>query len=405
MNKLETWKKQFYIIWGGQAVSLITSAILQMAIIFYITERTESAMVLSLASIAGFLPYALLGPVIGVYVDRIERKIVMIGTDLLIAAAGLVLAIAGVDNELSIPLILVILFVRSLATAFHTPAINALTPSIVPSDKLVNYSGITQSMQAFSYLFSPVLAAILYANIGISLIIMIDVVGAIIASIMILVAKLPKQEKQVSGEQPSVIGEMKLGFNILKQNKGLLYMLLVGTLYMVVYMPINSLYPLMSFDYFGGGAYHASITEVSYAIGMLLGGMILAKIAGKYSNVKLMSGSIVLMGLSLVVSGLISPNLFFIFVICCLGMGLSVPFYSGIQTGLFQTKIEEQYLGRVFALSSSLMTIAMPIGLIFAGLFADIIGVNVWFSISGIIIVIIGLIFGLIPAIKQLDNE
>ncbi len=74
MEKYNNWKLKFYAIWAGQAVSLITSAILQMAIIFYLTEKTGSAMVLSMASLVGFLPYAILGPAIGVLVDRHDRK-------------------------------------------------------------------------------------------------------------------------------------------------------------------------------------------------------------------------------------------------------------------------------------------------------------------------------------------
>ena len=60
MEKYNNWKLKFYTIWAGQAVSLITSAILQMAIIFYLTEKTGSAIVLSMASLVGFLPYACL---------------------------------------------------------------------------------------------------------------------------------------------------------------------------------------------------------------------------------------------------------------------------------------------------------------------------------------------------------
>jgi TPP-dependent pyruvate/acetoin dehydrogenase alpha subunit len=95
MEKYNNWKLKFYTIWAGQAVSLITSAILQMAIIFYLTEKTGSAMVLSMASLVGFLPYAVFGPAIGVLVDRHDRKKIMIGADLIIAAAGAVLAIVA----------------------------------------------------------------------------------------------------------------------------------------------------------------------------------------------------------------------------------------------------------------------------------------------------------------------
>ena len=102
MEKYNNWKLKFYTIWAGQAVSLITSAILQMAIIFYITEKTGSAMVLSMASLVGFLPYAVFGPAIGVLVDRHDRKKIMIGADLIIAAAGAVLAIVALYMELPI---------------------------------------------------------------------------------------------------------------------------------------------------------------------------------------------------------------------------------------------------------------------------------------------------------------
>lgn len=85
MTQTQNWKRTFFTIWVGQAVSLITSAIVQMAFIFYLTQMTNSALILSLASLAGFLPYALLGPLIGVWVDRYDRKRIMIGADLMIA--------------------------------------------------------------------------------------------------------------------------------------------------------------------------------------------------------------------------------------------------------------------------------------------------------------------------------
>ena len=109
MEKYNNWKLKFYTIWAGQAVSLITSAILQMAIIFYLTEKTGSAMVLSMASLVGFLPYAVFGPAIGVLVDRHDRKKIMIGADLIIAAAGAVLAIVALYMELPIWMVMVLL--------------------------------------------------------------------------------------------------------------------------------------------------------------------------------------------------------------------------------------------------------------------------------------------------------
>ncbi len=108
------WKTQFFTIWAGQAVSLITSAILQMAIILYLTETTGSALVLSLASLVGFLPYAVLGPFIGVLVDRSNRKHIMILSDLVIALAAAILAFVALSGALPVWLVMATLFVRSV---------------------------------------------------------------------------------------------------------------------------------------------------------------------------------------------------------------------------------------------------------------------------------------------------
>ena len=113
MEKIRNWKQDFYTIWAGQAVSLITSGVLQMAIIWHLTNTTGSAMVLSMATLVGFLPQAVLGSAIGVLVDRWNRKMVMIGADVIIACAGLVLTVISLSAELPVWIVMLILFIRS----------------------------------------------------------------------------------------------------------------------------------------------------------------------------------------------------------------------------------------------------------------------------------------------------
>jgi DHA3 family macrolide efflux protein-like MFS transporter len=109
------------------------------------------------------------------------------------------------------------------------------------------------------------------------------------------------------------------------------------------------------------------------------------------------------MGASLAVSGILPPNGFVIFVVCCAIMGLTVPFYSGVQTALFQEKIKPEYLGRVFSLTGSIMSLAMPIGLILSGFFADRISVNHWFLLSGILIIGTAIVCPMITEVRKLN--
>lgn len=403
-TKTTKWKRNFFTIWVGQAVSLITSAILQMAIIFYLTEKTGSALVLSIASLAGFLPYGIFGPAIGVLVDRYDRKLVMIGADLIIAAAGAVLAVIALFMELPIWMIMVVLFIRSVGTAFHTPALNAVTPLLVPKQQLMKCAGYSQSLQSISYILSPAVAAFLYAIWRLNAIIAIDVLGALIACGTVAFVRIPQVEHERESLEWNFLHEMKDGFLVLRENKGLFALLLVGTLYMFIYMPINALYPLMSMDYFSGTPMHASVTEIAFASGMLVGGLLLGLLGGFKKKILLMTASILLMGLSLAVSGLLPVNGFAVFTICCLLMGLSVPFYSGVQTALFQEKIEPEYLGRVFSLTGSIMSLVMPLGLLLSGTFADRIGVNNWFLLSGVLIMGTSFLCQIIPSVRKLDT-
>lgn len=404
IRQMPEWERNFFAIWAGQAISLITSAILQMAIIFYLTEKTGSAMVLSVASLVGFLPYAILGPAIGVLVDRHSRKGIMIGADLVIAAAGVVLAIVARDMELPVWLIMAALFVRSLGTAFHSPALSAVTPLMVPEDQLTKCAGYSQSMQSVSFILSPALAAFLYATWDLKWIIAIDVLGALIACSTVALVPIPQLSAKQMNERRNFAAEMKEGLSALRQNKGLFALLLVGTLYMFVYMPINALYPLMSIEYFSGTPLHASVTEIAYASGMLAGGLALGALGGWRRRIPLITASILLMGLSLAIAGLLPAGGFAIFVVCCVLMGLSVPFYSGVQTALFQEKIKPEYLGRVFSLTGSIMSLAMPLGLILAGVFADKVGVNRWFLFSGVLIMGIAALCPAVPDIRKLDD-
>lgn len=399
------WKRDFFTIWTGQAISLFTSAILQMAIIFYLTEKTGSAMVLSIASLVGFLPYAVFGPMIGVLVDRYDRKRIMIAADLIIAAAGAALAIIALYMELPVWMVMIVLFIRSIGTAFHSPALSAVTPLLVPEEQLTRCAGYSQSLQSVSYILSPAAAAFLYSVWELNAIIVIDVLGAVIACITVVLVRIPKLSLEEQSLEQNFMKEMKEGLVALKENKGLFALLLIGTLYMFVYMPINALYPLISMEYFAGTPMHISITEIAYASGMLAGGLILGLLGNFKKPIVLITASIFMMGASLTISGLLPTSGFVIFVVCCAIMGFSVPFYSGVQTALFQEKIKPEYLGRVFSLTGSIMSLAMPVGLILSGIFADRIGVNNWFLISGILIVGIAIVCPLIPVVKSLDDK
>ncbi len=400
----DSWKKDYFLILFGQGVSLISSGILQMSIIFYLTAKTGSAMVLSIATLIGFLPQALIGPLAGVFVDRHSRKRVMIGADVIIAVAGGLLVIVTLFMELPVWVIMVVLFVRSLGTAFHSPALNASTPLLVPEDQLTKCAGYSQTIQAVGSIASPAVAAFLYTIWDLNQIILLDIAGTILACIFVAIIVIPNPDSNKNDRKEKVMQELKAGFMVLKESSGLFALLWIGAIYMFFYMPISALYPLMSMSYFDGTPIHASIAEIAFAIGMLVGGVILSLWGGFKKRTFTIGASILVMGIGVAISGILPPNVFIGFVICCTVMGGSAPFYS-VQNALFQEKIKPEYLGRVFSLLGSVMSFTMPLGLLFSGLFAERIGVEKWFFVSGIGIISLSILVFVLPVVQSLDNH
>ena len=396
-----SWKRTFFTIQSGQAISLITSSALQMALIFYLTEKTNSSMTLALATLVGFLPQGVLGLFIGGWIDRHSRKRIMIGADLFIAAVSALLAVISAFLDPPVWVVLAILFLRSIGSAFHTPSINAVTPLIVPTDKLAKCTGYIQSLQSVSSIVSPALGALLYAQCTLTEIIALDVVGAVIASIAVMLVKIPNIDVANIPQSEGVLAGAKEAYRILAQQKGLLTLLWMGALYMFAYMPINALFPLISMNHFGGTTWHVAMSESVFAAGLLLGGIELGVWGGFQRKTTTVLLSIAVMGIALLIAGILPASGFIAFVVCCAIMGFSAPFY-GVQTAIYQEMVSPEYLGRVFSLSLSTMSLAMPLGLIAAGCFADMTGVETWFAISGIFIAGIAVVGAVLPSIKEL---
>lgn len=403
LRSFPKWKIDFYTIWFGQIISLITSSIVQYAIIWDLTIRTESAAVLSVASLVGFLPQALFSPFIGGIVDHFDRKKVMVLSDTAIAIVAVVLVIIGINQQISIVLILAALFFRAIGSAFHQPCLQAVTPLIVPRESLTKCNGYTYSFQSLSLILSPAIAAALYPVLPLHWIIAFDIIGAVAGIVPLMFIKIPKL-KQAETLSFSFLGEAKEGLRVLSQNKGLFYLMLIGGLFSFAYVPANRLYPLLCMDWFGGTTTHAGTIEALFSIGTLLGGFMLGKWGGTKNKMLTMVPALAVIGVMLTGIGFLPQNGFILFVLMAFLTGLAAPFFSSVMMSLIQEKVEANYLGRVLGITTSIMSLACPIGLSFSGLFADKIGTNLWISLSGLLTIICVMLCRFVKSVWRVDT-
>lgn len=381
-------------------MSLLTSAIVQYAIIWHITFKTGSAVDLAMATIAGILPQILLGPIAGVIVDRFDRKKIMMYSDGMIAVATLVLGILFLYGEPSMMGMYIVLAVRSLGSTFHSPSFTASIPMLAPKEKLVKISGINQTINSITLIIAPILAGILFGAIPLPYIIFLDIIGAIFGIGSIAMVHIPNPEKKE--EKSNILLEMKQGFGEIKQSRFLLILTIYVIAICIIFMPIASMYPLITKNYFRLEAIHVSIVEVLFSIGMLVGGIAMAKEVGFRKKQYTILVAMLIFAVALIASGLIPNSMFWMFVFLTFVMGSMGPFFEGLYTVILQTKIEPQKQGRVFSIVMSFMQLATPIGLFLVAPIAERIGVEKMFVISGILMIIATLVT---ISLKTIRNE
>ena len=397
------WKRTFAIIWSGQFFSILTSSLVNFAIIIWLSLQTGSAEMLAWAAIAAMLPQSIIGPFTGALIDRGNRKLVMMLADTFIALCTLLLAILFWLDVAELWHIFALLALRSVGSAFHMPAMQASVPLLAPTDQLTRIAGINQIIASVSQIAGPALGAMLITIWDIEYVLIFDVAGALLAVTSLFFVHIPNPEKQNELER-DILKEMKEGAMVVLRNRGLSFVFLYSTLVVFFIVPISVLFPLMTLDYFNGTEFQAGIIEAIWSVGALVGGAIMGVKVYKVNRVGLINWMHLLLGVAFLLSGLLSPTGFVWFAVLTGLSGITGAVYNSAFTGLIQTKIESTALGRVFSMYYTIALIPAMLGLIGIGFIADTIGLNNSFIISGIIIMIIGIVAFNTKSAMKLDK-
>lgn len=183
----------------SQTISLFGSMLVQYVITWYITLKTQSATMMTISIVCGFLPTFFLSPFAGVWADRYNRKLLIMLSDSAIAIATLILAILFFMGYDAVWLLFVVSAIRALGSGIQTPAVGAFLPQLVPEDQLTKVNATNGTIQSLITLLSPVLSGALLTMAGIEIIFLIDVFTAAIAvSILQLCLHIPPHPKAVS---------------------------------------------------------------------------------------------------------------------------------------------------------------------------------------------------------------
>lgn len=385
----QNWKKNISLFLASQTVSLFGSSLVQYAIMWHITIETQSGVMMTISIICGFVPVFLLSPIAGVWADRYNRKMLIVFADALIAFATLILALLFLFDYGAIWMLFAASAVRAVGTGIQTPAVGAVLPQIVPEEQLTRVNGINSSIQSAIMIVSPLASGALLTAMSIEIIFFVDVITAIIAIyILLALLKIPVHARSLSKESAGYLRDLSQGLKYIQNHHFVKKYISFFAVFFVFITPIALLTPLQVSRSFGNDVWRLTAIEIAFALGMMLGGALIAAWGGFRNRIFTMSLASVFIGICAIALGLVPV---FWGYLAVMGLaGITVPLFNTPAAVLLQEKIEEDYLGRVFGIISMISTSVMPISMLVYGPVSDIVRIE-WLLIgSGVVMFIMG---------------
>ncbi|WP_230977310.1 MFS transporter [Georgenia yuyongxinii] len=375
------WRHDVALFLGGQTVSLFGSMLVQYAIMWHLTLETRSGVVMALASVFGFLPQAVLSVFGGVWADRHDRKKLIMTADAVIAASTLGLALLMLSGTSELWLIYATLAIRSAGAGVQTPAVSALLPQIVPTEKLMRVNGVNASIQSAMILLAPAVAALVYANFSIVAVFFVDVVTALIGIGLLAALTVPRLVRATDGARPGYFDDLRDGVRYVTSHRFVRWLLGLFAIVFVLVAAPSGLTPLMMVRTFGEEVWKLTALEVAYGVGMLIGGAVIASWGGLKNRVLMLVGSAFLFGALAVGMGLATH--LWVFLALMFVLGVVVPAFSTPAMTVLQETVEPERQGRVFGFVGVVMAVSMPLGMAIFGPLADRFSVESLLVVSG----------------------
>ncbi|RYD02708.1 hypothetical protein N752_23295 [Desulforamulus aquiferis] len=238
-----SWKKKIVLFLISQNISLFGSSVVSFAIIWHITLETSSGIWVMFFTICALLPQVFISLWAGVWADRYNRKHLIMLADGFIALATLGLAIAYWTGYQRMELILLVSVIRSIGAGIQMPAVIALYPQIVPTEKLTKVQGINQSLNSVLMLLSPAVGGVVLGSVGITGAFMVDVITASLAIVVLSFIRVEKAAR--STEPASVFTELRQGIAYTFNNRLLRGILICFGASFILITPAAVLTPLL----------------------------------------------------------------------------------------------------------------------------------------------------------------
>jgi MFS family permease len=369
--------KGFSIVWAGQIISVLASSMTGFGMTLWMYKQTESATAMGLMQVAFITPFLILSPIAGAMVDRYNRKLMMMLSDLGAVLSTAVILALYVSGYLEFWHLYVAAVINGMGNTFQWPAYSAAISTMVPKEHYARANGMMSLVEAGPGVLAPMLAgAVLALTIqgpfdSFALIMLIDLLTFFLAIGALLVVHIPQPEKTIEGQaaQGNIWREAWYGFQYIFKRPSLLGLQMVfffGNLFSGIGFTIFSPMILARTDQ--NSLIFGSV-QTAGAVGGIIGGLMMSAWGGFKRRVNGVLLGWLFFGLYFAFFGMATDLTMWIPLMVM--VSVTGPIINTSNQAIWQSKVAPDVQGRVFSARRLIAWFTQPIAPIIAGTLAD----------------------------------
>jgi MFS family permease len=392
----------FRRLWIGQTISQFGDGLTGLAILITINQLTGSTAAMAAMVIVMAVPQLIFGLISGVFVDRWDRKRIMIVSDVL--RGILVLGLVFVQRPQDVWIFYVLGFLQALVGTFFTPARSAMVPTIVERDSLLAANALSQTTQVITGVVGSAAAGVLVGVSGAAWpAFTLDAISFFISAFFIARISVLRQVETAVGDVRAIFGQLWEGLQYLFSQRLLVGVLVTFAVTMLGLGAVNVLIVPFLVNQLAVPTEVLGVIEAAQVIGMVVGSAVVATLAARLKVNQIITAGIMLVGLFVAlfgaaqVTGVALLALFFV--------GLSITPVQAASSTIMQQAVPDEKRGRAGSAMNTVITLASVISMGCAGVLGDALGIRQVFYLAGGITIFAGLLAAMLmrsPAVAPL---
>jgi MFS family permease len=387
--------KNLGLLLSGQFVSQVGDKFYLLALSFWVLKTTQSPTMMGLVLACSLFPSLILGFVTGAFVDRYNRKRIIVITDIIRGLVVSFVAAAYYLNFLNISIIITSQIVLSINAAFFDPTIPTIIPKMVPKDQLAQANAKTQFIRGMSTIIGPVLGGLMVAGFGYFFAFAFNGLSYLVSAFFESFIEIAGTDQE-NEEKTSIKTDIVSGYRYIIGAKGLVIVLFMVAIIHFFVGSIEVILPVLANRLPGEGAMNLGYLQAAFGFGAILMAFVISIYSINDREVKLLFLGVFMIGVSYVALALlfmVVPGVVFPFIFIYFFKGASVILAGTCFKTILQKRIDDKMAGRVFGVVSSIGNGSIPFAMMVYGFLLTYIKFQQLVMVSGIILLPVSIIF------------